>query len=272
MITASTLGYIDIVSLLIQRGAQLDLRDERGCTALWKASEEGNADIVTLLLNNGANPLLKGFTDHLKHKNLFPVEIARLNGYPRVADILEKGGNRFTIIGGTPTGTVVIKKDETNSPPFSPRSPIASRKAVDPKPKLSIANLSRASSSRASSSIEPRITSSVEPISSSNAFEKLRVEFETLKVSWEELQTHRKDEMSHTLSLQERELSTISQSVILQDRVASLLGGVGQPSENLTPADLHSLSSTELRRLLRAYQQSAAIITQILNQRNSSSN
>jgi ankyrin repeat protein len=44
------------VELLLAKGAQLDLADNRGRTALMIAAERGHAEIVKLLLAAGADP------------------------------------------------------------------------------------------------------------------------------------------------------------------------------------------------------------------------
>jgi len=47
------------ISLLLDRGARTDDRDNRGRTALMIASESGHAGAVELLLKRGADPSLK---------------------------------------------------------------------------------------------------------------------------------------------------------------------------------------------------------------------
>lgn len=42
--------------VLIERGADLEAKDERGRTALWYAATRGHIEIVKLLMENGANP------------------------------------------------------------------------------------------------------------------------------------------------------------------------------------------------------------------------
>ena len=54
LMMASSEGHTDIVKLLLQRGAQVDLQDNVGLTALMWASEAGNVETVQLLLEHGA--------------------------------------------------------------------------------------------------------------------------------------------------------------------------------------------------------------------------
>jgi ankyrin repeat protein len=52
---ASLFGHTEIVHLLINAGAALDMQDEEGRTALMQAGMEYHIDIVQLLITNGAN-------------------------------------------------------------------------------------------------------------------------------------------------------------------------------------------------------------------------
>ena len=56
---ASLNGHKDVVELLADNGAKLDLKNDDGATALIFASQHGNAAIVKLLLEKGADPELK---------------------------------------------------------------------------------------------------------------------------------------------------------------------------------------------------------------------
>jgi len=57
LITASSAGQKDIVKLLLERGADVNIRDKEGCDALiWAASNNPCEEICALLLDNGADP------------------------------------------------------------------------------------------------------------------------------------------------------------------------------------------------------------------------
>ena len=60
---ASQYGHIEIVRALLAAGANVNLQDNIGKTALYYASSEGHIDIVRLLLEYGAdvNPQDSGF-------------------------------------------------------------------------------------------------------------------------------------------------------------------------------------------------------------------
>jgi ankyrin repeat protein len=54
LIIASLKGHTEIVQLLLEKGADVNLRTENGPTALMEASARGHADIVKTLLDKGA--------------------------------------------------------------------------------------------------------------------------------------------------------------------------------------------------------------------------
>lgn len=57
LVTALSLGNTEIASLLIQSGAQVDARDPKGQTALFRAVKRGDRRMACLLLDYGANIL-----------------------------------------------------------------------------------------------------------------------------------------------------------------------------------------------------------------------
>lgn len=59
---ASSKGYLNIVSFLVQKGADINLQDEYDSTALFYAVAKNNIDIIKFLLEKGADKTIK-------HKN-----------------------------------------------------------------------------------------------------------------------------------------------------------------------------------------------------------
>ncbi|KAE9385780.1 ankyrin, partial [Gymnopus androsaceus JB14] len=54
LMIAAEIGHLDVVSVLIEEGANVNAQSEDGSTALRQASQEGHLEIVKLLLNHGA--------------------------------------------------------------------------------------------------------------------------------------------------------------------------------------------------------------------------
>ncbi len=56
LIWAASLGYADIVDVLLKYGAHVNARDKHGATALMKAARRGYWSVAQILLRAGANP------------------------------------------------------------------------------------------------------------------------------------------------------------------------------------------------------------------------
>ena len=68
LIIAANEGKINAVKLLLDRGADPNLRDETGASALYCAANWGKVNVVKLLLDRGADPNLKdGIEDTALH-------------------------------------------------------------------------------------------------------------------------------------------------------------------------------------------------------------
>ena len=55
IIAAAQNGYLEIVKLLIENGANVDSQTELGYTALELAASNGHLEVVDLLIQKGAN-------------------------------------------------------------------------------------------------------------------------------------------------------------------------------------------------------------------------
>jgi ankyrin repeat protein len=47
-------GYKEVATLLLEKGAELESKDNQGRTLLWWAAKYGYKEVVTLLLEKGA--------------------------------------------------------------------------------------------------------------------------------------------------------------------------------------------------------------------------
>ena len=83
LMAAAKLGHRTIVEYLLQHGASVDLQNNQGVNALIWAADQGHAQIVQVLLAAGANPDLK--TDN----GYTASSIAKENGHYEIVKILE---------------------------------------------------------------------------------------------------------------------------------------------------------------------------------------
>jgi ankyrin repeat protein len=81
--SAAAGNYTDIARLLIENGAQVNVRQQAGLTPLHSAAQNGNLELLILLLENGAdvNARMEG--------GKLPADLAREKGFKEIADILE---------------------------------------------------------------------------------------------------------------------------------------------------------------------------------------
>ena len=73
----------ELLSLLVQKGADVNHQNDRGATALYLAAASGREDTVRRLLALGANPSLatrSGYT---------PLRVAQNNGQTRIIELLD---------------------------------------------------------------------------------------------------------------------------------------------------------------------------------------
>lgn len=114
LLKAVTAGNIDIVSLLIDQGANVNYQDSLGNTALSYASRENIIEIVSLLINKGAK------VDMQDNSGNTPLSLALTYNYRcnmEVAEFLIKNGaniNNQDKNGYTPLINAVIQKKQEN--------------------------------------------------------------------------------------------------------------------------------------------------------------
>jgi ankyrin repeat protein len=88
---ASEKGYVNIVKMLLDKGADPNIKDNRGETALIWASQNGYENIVKMLLDKDADPNTKTITGNN------PLYVAAQNGRENIVKmLLDKGADPNT--------------------------------------------------------------------------------------------------------------------------------------------------------------------------------
>ena len=64
LMVASMHGHLDIVKLLVQRQADINMRDLNQWNCLMKAADKGNTEVVIFLIQNGAEVAA---SDNVRH-------------------------------------------------------------------------------------------------------------------------------------------------------------------------------------------------------------
>jgi ankyrin repeat protein len=83
-IHSATAGdYTDITRMLVDNGANVNVKQQAGATPLHSAAQNGNLDILILLLEHGAE------TNARMEGGKLPADLAREKGFKEIADILE---------------------------------------------------------------------------------------------------------------------------------------------------------------------------------------
>jgi ankyrin repeat protein len=80
--SAAAGNYTDIARLLIENGANVNVRQQAGATPLHSAAQNGNIDLLILLLENGAdvNVRMEG--------GKLPADLASEKGFKEIAEVL----------------------------------------------------------------------------------------------------------------------------------------------------------------------------------------
>lgn len=80
--SATAGNYTDIARVLIENGANVNVRQQAGATPLHSAAQNGNLELLILLLEHGAE------TDVRMEGGKLPADMAREKGFAEIADIL----------------------------------------------------------------------------------------------------------------------------------------------------------------------------------------
>ena len=89
LMMASTNGRTEVVKLLLDKGAEVNLKNNYGITALFMASANGHTEIVKLLLDKGAEVNVKNTDD-----GVTALFMASANGHTGIVKLLlDKGAD-----------------------------------------------------------------------------------------------------------------------------------------------------------------------------------
>jgi len=86
LIEAASNGFVDIVKLLLQHGANVNAQSSVGHTSLHRACSSGYDDVVELLIQHNAN------LEHQNENGHTPLMDAASNGHVKVAKLLLDAG------------------------------------------------------------------------------------------------------------------------------------------------------------------------------------
>ena len=89
LIAAAFKGDTETVRLLLDKGANVNAKDEDGGTALMFASVNGHTDTVKMLLKRGANP---NITAKSSSGTVSALIYAKRMGHEEIVNILKKAG------------------------------------------------------------------------------------------------------------------------------------------------------------------------------------
>ena len=103
-------NHLECVRLLCDRGADLNLQDEGGGTALMLACQDGYLATATLLCERGASLNL------LKVGGAAAVHLACQNNHLECARLLERGANTLLSLDGTTPYSIASSNFGADSP------------------------------------------------------------------------------------------------------------------------------------------------------------
>jgi len=82
--SAAAGNFTDIVRLLIDYGANVNVKQQAGATPLHSAAQNGNLEMLILLLENGADVSVR------MEGGKLPADVAREKGFAEIAEILSE--------------------------------------------------------------------------------------------------------------------------------------------------------------------------------------
>ena len=85
LLESPTKGHVEVIKLLLRYGADVDMRDKDGITAIMFASFHGHLGAVQVLLSAGAD------ADYTNKEGRNALQLARSAGHIDIAEVIEVG-------------------------------------------------------------------------------------------------------------------------------------------------------------------------------------
>ena len=106
--TAASAGHTQVVKLLLARGADVAIPDYWGTQPLWWAVRgNGNAEIVQMLLEHGADPGVKGREIDIMQDWRPPLTVAQEKGNTKIIRLLQQAEARLSGAADAPSAPTV---------------------------------------------------------------------------------------------------------------------------------------------------------------------
>lgn len=81
-------AVLQLVDLLLERGAEVNARRRDGMTALHSAAHRGHLEVIRRLLEQGADPSIRAYDEAGGHAGQSPAETALAQGHTAAADLM----------------------------------------------------------------------------------------------------------------------------------------------------------------------------------------
>ena len=90
LVSTSYGGHKEIVQFLLDNGADINIRDEKGTTPLMNAVIGERIEVVKLLLERGANPNLTVINEKGENSDISAMTFAKLKQNKEIMDVIER--------------------------------------------------------------------------------------------------------------------------------------------------------------------------------------